>query len=217
CKVGLPGGLALLGLKIPIFVKRVKIDDDISKHDLKGNIERYKGRLITKGFTQKDDIDCKKTFSTISKKDYLRIVLTLVTYYDLELYQMDVKTAFLNGDLEEEVYMDQPKGFVSIRKESLVYRLKKSIYEHKLLGNGILSSIIPLRCINIVDSCIFMNVSESKFIILVLYVDNILFATATNDVTMLHDVKQFLSNNFEMKDMGEASYMIKIEIFRDRS
>jgi len=99
-----------------------------TKRDSKGNIERYKARLAAKGYTQKDDIGYKETFSPISKKDSLRIVMTLVAHYDLELHQMDVKTAFLNGDLEEEVYMDQPEGFVTTRKEKFVYKLKKSIY-----------------------------------------------------------------------------------------
>ncbi|WVZ16658.1 hypothetical protein V8G54_009640 [Vigna mungo] len=150
-----------------------------TKHDSKGNIERYKARLVSKGFTQKDGIDYKETFSPVSKKDSLRIVLALVAHYDLELHQMDVKTAFLNGDLEEEVYMDQPEGFTMTGKENLV------------------------------------KVSGSKFVILVLYVDDILLAA--NDIGMLHDVKKFLSNNFEMKYMNEASYVIGIEIFRDRS
>ncbi|RDX77681.1 hypothetical protein CR513_42158, partial [Mucuna pruriens] len=82
-----------------------------TKRDSKGNIERYKARLIAKGFIQKDGIDYKETFSLVSKKDPLRIVLALIAHYDLALHQMDVKTTFMNGDLEEKVYMDQPKGY----------------------------------------------------------------------------------------------------------
>ena len=82
-----------------------------TKCDLKDNIERYKARLITKGFTQNDGIDYKKTFAPVFWKDSLKIIMVLVAYYNLELYQMDVKTAFLNGNLEEEVYMNQPEGF----------------------------------------------------------------------------------------------------------
>ena len=66
---------------------------------------------MAKGFTQKGGIDYKETFSPISKKDSLRIIMTLVAHFNLELHQMNVKTAFLNGSLEEKVYMDQPEGF----------------------------------------------------------------------------------------------------------
>ena len=78
-----------------------------------GNIERYKARLIAKGFTQKEGIDYKEAFSLVTKKDSLRIILALVAHFDFELKQMDVKTTFLNGELEEKVYMKQPKGFFS--------------------------------------------------------------------------------------------------------
>jgi hypothetical protein len=81
------------------------------KCDSNGNIERFKARLVTKGFTQIEDIDYTETFSSVSCKDSLRIIMTLVAHYDLELHQMVVKTAFLNEDLLENVYMAQPKGF----------------------------------------------------------------------------------------------------------
>ncbi|WKA01022.1 hypothetical protein VitviT2T_019330 [Vitis vinifera] len=102
-----------------------------TKHDSKGNVERYKARLVAKGYTQKEGIDYKETFSPVSKKDSLKIVMTLVAHFDLELHQMDVKTAFLNGELHEEVYMDQPDGFQDEGKEHMVCKLKKSIYSLK--------------------------------------------------------------------------------------
>ena len=83
-----------------------------TKHDSKGNIERFKARLVAKGFTQIEGIDYNETLSLVSCKDSFRIIMALVAHYDLELHQMDVKTTFLNGDLEENVYMAQPKGFV---------------------------------------------------------------------------------------------------------
>ena len=98
-----------------------------TKRNSKGNIERFKARLVAKGFTQKGGIDYKETFSPVSK-DSLRIIMALVAHYDLELHQMDVKTAFLNGSLEEEVYMDQPEGFPIEGREHLACKLKKSIY-----------------------------------------------------------------------------------------
>nr|CAN79747.1 hypothetical protein VITISV_008704 [Vitis vinifera] len=135
--VELPKGIKTIGCKW-IFK---------TKHDSKGNVERYKARLVAKGYTQKEGSDYKETFSPVSKKDSLRIVMALVAHFDLELHKMDVKTAFLNGDLHEEVYMDQPEGFQDKGKEHMVCKLKKSIYGLKqasrqwLLDNGILSSM----------------------------------------------------------------------------
>lgn len=206
--VQLPQGSKRVGCKWVLKTKR----------DSKGNIERYKARLVAKGFTQKEGVDYTETFSPVSK-DSLRIILALVAHYDLELHQMDVKTAFLNGDLDEEVYMNQPEGFWAPGKEDLVCKLKKSIYGLKQASrqwyikfNETITAYGFVE--NTIDRCIYMKVSGSKFIILVLYVDDILLAA--NDKALLHDVKKFLSNNFEMKDMGEASYVIGIEIFRDR-
>ena len=98
-----------------------------TKRDSLGNIERYKTRLVAKGFTQKEGIDYTDTFSPVSNKDSLRIILALVAHFNLELQQMDVKMTFLNGDLEEKVYMKQPEGFFSREGEHLVCKLKKSI------------------------------------------------------------------------------------------
>lgn len=83
---------------------------------------------MAKGFTHKEGIDYKEPFSPVSKKDLLRIIMALVAHYDLEFHQMDVKTAFLNGSLEEEVYMDKLEGFSLKGKEHMVCKLKKSIY-----------------------------------------------------------------------------------------
>uniref|UniRef100_A0A2N9J7I7 Integrase catalytic domain-containing protein n=1 Tax=Fagus sylvatica TaxID=28930 RepID=A0A2N9J7I7_FAGSY len=207
--VELPNGVKAIGCKWVFKTKK----------DSLGNIERYKARLVAKGFTQKEGIDYTETFSPVSKKDSLRVILALVAHFDLELQQMDVKTAFLNGDLEEEVYMKQPEGFLSSDGEQLVCKLKKSIYGLKqasrqwyLKFHNVISSFGFVE--NIMDQCIYQKVSGSKICFLVLYVDDILLAT--NDKGLLHEVKQFLSKNFDMKDMGEASYVIGIKIHRDR-
>jgi len=97
------------------------------KCDSKGNVERYKVRLVAKGFTQREAIDYNETFSPISCKDSFIIIMALVAHFDLELHQMDVKMTFLNGDLYESVYMAQPKGFVVEGKKYMGCRLKKSI------------------------------------------------------------------------------------------
>jgi hypothetical protein len=88
-------------------------------------------RLVTKGFTQREGIDCIEIFSLGSKKDSFRIVMALVAHYDLELHQMDIKIAFLKGHLEESVYMAQPEGFAIEGKKHMGSRLMKSIYRLK--------------------------------------------------------------------------------------
>ena len=99
-----------------------------SKHDDKGQVERYKARLMVKGYSQRKGIDFKETFSPLSTKDSICIIMTIVAHFDLELHQMDVRTTFLNGDLVEDVYMSQPIGFKEVGKENMVCKLWKSIY-----------------------------------------------------------------------------------------
>ena len=116
--VELPDGIKAIGCKWVFKTKK----------DSLGNIERHKARLVAKGFNQREGIDYTETFSPVSKKDSLRIIMALVAHFDFDLHQMDVKTIFLNGNLEEEVYMKQPEGFSSSEGEHSICKLKKSIY-----------------------------------------------------------------------------------------
>ncbi|GJS42104.1 putative zinc finger, CCHC-type containing protein [Tanacetum coccineum] len=191
-----------------------------TKNDPIGNVERYKARLVAKGYTQKEGVDYKETFSPVSRKDSLRIVMALVAHFDLELHQMDVKTAFRNGDLHEDVYMAQPQGFKSKGQEHLVCKLKKSIYGLKqasrqwyLKFDEVMKKHNLIK--NQVDQCVYLKMNGRNFIILVLYVDDILLAS--NNIDFLHESKRFLSRNFDMKDLGEALYVIGNEIHRDRA
>ena len=160
-----------------------------TKKDSLGNIE---ARLVAKGFTQKEGIDYMKIFSPASKKDSLCIILALVAHFDLELQQKDVKTTFLNGELEDEVYMKQLEGFPSSDGEQLVYKLKISVYGLKQASrqwyvkfHNIVSSFGFVE--NVMDHCMYLKVNGSKVCFLVLYVDDILLAT--NDKGLLHEVK----------------------------
>ena len=204
-RVELPQGAKAIGCKWVYKTKR----------DSLGNIERYKARLVVKGFTQKEGIDYKETSSPVSKKDSLHVILALVAHFDLELQQMDVKVALLNDDLEEQVYMKQPEGFSYREGEHLVCKLKRSIYGLKQASgqwyykfHGVITSFGFVE--NPMDQCIYQKVSGSKTSFLVLYVDDILLAT--NDKGTNHGVKQFLSKNFDMKDMGEALRSIEIDL-----
>ena len=130
---------------------------------------------------------------------------------------MDIKTAFLNGDLNEEVYMMQPEGFVANDSGTLICRLKKYIYGLKQASRQWylkFHSVFASSCFfeNKVDQCIYCKVSERKFIFLILYVGDILLASS--DLGLLHETKQMLSKNFDMKDLGEVSFVLGIEIHR---
>ena len=146
--------------------------------------------------------------------------MALTAHHDMELHQMDVKTAFLNGDLDETIYMKQPEGFIQAGSEHLVCKLKKSIYGLKQASrqwykkfDSVISSFGFTE--NLVDECVYLKTSGNNFIFLVLYVDDILLAST--NVKLLKETKSFLSNNFDMKDLGEASYVLGIEIKRDRT
>ncbi|RVW65936.1 Retrovirus-related Pol polyprotein from transposon TNT 1-94 [Vitis vinifera] len=191
-----------------------------TKRDSNGNVERYKARLVAKGFTQKEGIDFKETFSPVSTKDSFRIIMALVAHYDLELHQMDVKTAFLNGDIDETIYMVQPENFVSEDSKNMVCKLTKSIYGLKQASRQWYFKFHQIIVsygfeANLMDECVYHKFSGSKYIFLVLYVDDILLAT--NDISILHDTKRFLSKHFEMKDLSDASFVLGIQIHRDRS
>ena len=198
--VEIPKGAKVVGCK---WVYKTKCDS-------KGDIERFKARLVAKGFTQREGIDYNETFSPVSSKDSFRIIIALVAHYELELHQMDVKTAFLNGDLREDVYMAQPEGFVVEGNENLGCHLKKSIYglkqpsrEWYLKFDQVIRKFGFME--NKVDNCIYVKFRGSKFIFLILYVDDILLASS--DINMLMETKRFLSSKFDMKDLGEASYV----------
>ncbi|KAH9656751.1 hypothetical protein KPL70_022797 [Citrus sinensis] len=208
--ISLPSGAKPIGYKWIFKTKR----------DSKGNVERYKARLVAKGFTQKEGIDYKETFSPVSTKDSFRIIMSLVTHFDLELHQMGVKTAFINGDIEEIIYMVQPENFVLGDPKKMVCKLTKSIYGLKQASRQWYFKFHQIIIsygfeANVIDECVYHKFSGSKHIFLVLYVDDILLAT--NDIGILHDTKSFLSKHFEMKDLGDVSFVLGIEIHRDRS
>ncbi|EOY21344.1 Cysteine-rich RLK (RECEPTOR-like protein kinase) 8, putative [Theobroma cacao] len=147
-------------------------------------------------------------------------MMALVVHFELEFHQMDMKTTFLNGNLDKEDYMVQFEGFQESSSENLVCRLKKSLYGLKqayrqwyLKFDEIVTSMGSEE--NKVDKCIYLKISDSKFIFLMLYVDDILLSS--NDVGLLHETKKLLSKNFNMKDLGDASFVLGIKICRDKS
>ncbi|KAE8691518.1 Vacuolar-sorting receptor 1 [Hibiscus syriacus] len=192
------------------WIYRIKEEHDGSK--------RYKARLVVKGFQQKECIDYNEIFSPVVKLSTIRLVLKIVAAENLHLEQLDVKTAFLHGDLEEEIYMRQPEGFIEADKKNLVCRLKKSLYGLKQAPrqwykkfDSFMSSSGFIRCQ--ADHCCYIKRFDNSFIILLLYVDDML--VAGSDMQEIINLKQKLSKQFAMKDLGAAKQILGMRIKRD--
>jgi hypothetical protein len=124
-----PYGCKPVGCKW-VFKKKLRPD---------GTIENYKARIVATGYTQKEGEDFFDTYSPVARLTTIQVLLSLAASYGLLVHQMDVKTAFLNEQLEEEIYMDQLDGFVSKGQEGMVCKLLKSLYGHKYLSSGMRS------------------------------------------------------------------------------
>jgi hypothetical protein len=105
-----------------VFKKKLRPD---------GTIERYKARLVAKGYTQKEGEDFFDTYSPVARLTTIRVLISLAASYGLTIHQMDVKTTFLNGELEKEIYMDQSDGFIANGQEGKVCKLLKLLYDLK--------------------------------------------------------------------------------------
>ncbi len=206
--VPLPKGKRALHNK---WVYRLKLEPDGS--------ERFKARLVVKGFQQKEGIDFDEIFSPVVKMSTIRMVLSIVAAKDLHLEQLDIKTAFLHGDLEEEIYMKQPEGYVVKGKKDWVCRLQKSLYGLKqaprqwyLKFDQFMLKNEFQRCNG--DHCCYFKGLKSSYIILLLYVDDMLVASA--NMGEIVKLKKQLSQEFSMKDLGEAKKVLGMRISRDR-
>ncbi|KAI5350367.1 hypothetical protein L3X38_003258 [Prunus dulcis] len=201
----LPAGNKAIGCKW-VFRKKLKPD---------GSIDKYKARLVAKGFTQKKGIDYFDTYSPVSRITTIRTLIALASVHNLVIHQMDVKTAFLNGDLDEEIYMEQPEGFIVKGQEHKVCKLVKSLYGlkqapkqwHEKFDKVILDYDFKF---NGHDKCVYYKENNGEHVILCLYVDDILiFGT---NLEIVNNVKSYLSRNFDMKDMGEANVILGMKI-----
>jgi hypothetical protein len=189
------------------------------KHNADGSIQRYKARLVVKGFLQTQGVDFNETFAPVVKFTSIRCLLAIGTILDLEIHQMDVKTAFLNGELEEEIYMQQPEGLEKGSSNKLVCKLNKAIYGLKQAPRAWYQKINAYLLksgfsrTNTDHSVYILNSKESKVIISI-YVDDLLLLS--NNLSKLEEVKRELANAFDMKDLGQVHYLLGIQITRNR-
>src|SRR6185436_16452957 len=190
------------------------------KKDIDGNVHIYKSRLVAKGFRQVQGVDYDETFSPVAMLKSIRIILAIAAYFDYEIWQMDVITAFLNGNLTEDMCMMQPEGFVDPTNAGKICKLQKSIYGLKQVSRSwnicfdeVVKGFGFIK--NEEEACVYKKESGSSVAFLILYVDDILLIE--NNISMLESIKTSLKNSFSMKDLGEAAYILGIKIYRDRS
>ncbi|GKB72361.1 putative RNA-directed DNA polymerase [Tanacetum coccineum] len=165
-------------------------------------------------------IDYEETFSPVAKIKSIRIMLSIDAFHDYEIWQMDVKTAFLNEKLTRDVFMAQLEGFENekypkraCKLQKAIYGLKQASHSWNLCFREKVTQFGFYRSEN--EPCIYVKVSGSVVVILVLYVDDILLVG--NNIPTLQSVKDWLGKCFAMKDLGDAAYILGIKIYKDRS
>ena len=201
----LPFGKFPIGFR---WVYTVKVGPD-------GQVDRLKACLVAKGYTQVYGSDYGDTFSPVAKIAFVRLLLSMAAMCSWLLYQLDIKNVFLHGDLVEEVYMQQPPGFVAQGESGLVCRLCRSLYRLKQSPRawfGRFSSVVQefgmLR--STADHSIFYHHNSSgQHIYLVVYVDDIVIIG--NDQDGIQKLKQHLFTHFQTKDLGKLKYFLGIE------
>ena len=181
---------------------------------------RYKSRLVAKGFAQIEGIDYNEVFAPIVKHVSIRILLSAVVNFDMELEQMDVKTAFLHGVLQEKIYMEQPEGFVEKGQEDKVCLLRKSLYglkqsprewNHRFDEFMIREEYVRSQY----DLCVYSKgVTIEARVFLLLYVDDMLIASKSR--VEINTLKTLLKTEFDMKDLGAARRILGMDIFREK-
>jgi hypothetical protein len=187
-----------------------------------GTIEKYKARFVAKGYNQTEGIDYFETFSPTLKYKTFRVLLSLTTGWDYELKQLDVDTAFLYADIMETVYMEQPEGF-TVDGENKVCLLKKALYGthqaprnwNQNLDEFIINKLNYSR--SITDPCLYYKTSNTnKIMILTVFVDDIQSAYHINDESEWLNYKDLFNNKYSMKDIGDSTWILGMQIIRDR-
>jgi hypothetical protein len=173
---------------------------------------------VAKGFTQVHGIDYTDTFAPITKFSTIRVLLALAAKYDLEIHQMDVKSAFLNGELEEEIYLHLPPGFRD--SSNLVWKLKCALYGLKQAHKSWYKKLrtvfesLGFTCSD-ADHSVFYKFENGTIIIVAIYVNDKMMLS--KDKKMIDELKKRLAGEYKLTDLGEARWILGMEIIRDRN
>ncbi|CAL2244033.1 unnamed protein product [Prunus armeniaca] len=189
-----------------------------TKLNLDGSVQKNKARLVAKGYSQKPGVDYNETFAPVARLDTIRTLIALAAEKGWQLYQLDVKSAFLNGILEEEVYVDQPEGFVVKGSESKVYKLHKALYGLKQAPRAWYSEIDGYfaECgftKSQSEATLYVKARGAENILIVsIYVDDIVYTG--NDHEMLEDFKKDMKEKYEMTDLGLLHHFLGMGVIQ---
>ncbi|GKE22258.1 retrovirus-related pol polyprotein from transposon TNT 1-94 [Tanacetum coccineum] len=193
--VPLPKEHTIIGTK---WVYRNKLDEN-------GIVSRNKARLVAQGYNQQEDIDYDETYAPVARLESIRMLLAITCANDFKLYQMDVKSAFLNGFINEEVYVAQPPGFIDFEKPNYVYKPKKALYDLKQAPKAWYDRLKAFLLkheysIGMVDNTLFTKKFKSHLIIVQIYIDDIIFGSTCQN--LCDEFAKIMHNEFEMSMMG---------------
>ncbi|GJV11657.1 retrovirus-related pol polyprotein from transposon TNT 1-94 [Tanacetum coccineum] len=200
-----PKNMTIIGTK---WVFRNKLDEN-------GVVSRNKARLVAQGYNQQEGIDYDETYAPVARLESIRILLAYACALDFKLFQMDVKSAFLNGFINEEVYVAQPPGFIDFEKPNHVYKLKKALYGLKQAPKAWYDRLKAFLIkheykMGMVDNTLFTKKKSSNLIIVQIYVDDIIFGSTCQD--MCDDFAKIMHDEFEMSMMGELNFFLGLQI-----
>ena len=186
-----------------------------NKTNEEGIVVRNKARLVAQGYNQEEGIDFEETFAPVARLEAIRMLCAFACFKDFKLFQMDVKSAFLNGFINEEVYVEQPPGFEDPKFENHVFKLSKALYGLKQAPRAWydrLSSFLVEKGFSKgkVDKTLFIKKQKHDILIVQIYVDDIIFGSTNED--MCKNFSKLMSTEFEMSMMGELSYFLGLQI-----
>ena len=176
---------------------------------------RNKARLVAKGYSHQEGIDYDETFAPVARLEAIRMFLAYAAHKKFKVFQMDVKSAFLNGELEEEVFVEQPPGFIDPRFPNHVYRLDKALYGLKQAPRAWYETLAQFLLKNgftrgTIDKTMFYINKGNDLLLVQIYVDDIIFGS-TNDI-LCQKFSKLMQSTYQMSIMGELSYFLGLQV-----